>query len=126
METRDKVLKALEVARNEKIIGKSFEAEVTLYPTSSVKENLEKLGANVGQLLIVSDLKIADPTQTPDSAMKFDDLAVEVTHAHGETCERCRIISEEVGTFEDAPTICGRCHAILEEHYPEALTAEME
>ncbi|SFH66487.1 isoleucine--tRNA ligase [Pisciglobus halotolerans] len=126
METRDKVLKALEVARNEKIIGKSFEAEVTLYPTSSVKENLEKLGANIGQLLIVSDLKIADPTQTPDSAMKFDDLAVEVTHAHGETCERCRIISEEVGTFEDAPTICGRCHAILEEHYPEALTAEME
>ena len=32
MKLRDDVLKALEEARNEKIIGKSLDASITLYP----------------------------------------------------------------------------------------------
>lgn len=127
MNVRDEVLKALEEARNEKIIGKSFEAKVTLYPTAEVKELLNSLDANIGQLLIVSDLEIAgDYESAPESAHKFADVAVSIEHAHGETCERCRIVSEEVGSFEEAPTLCGRCYHIVKEHYPEALIPETE
>ncbi|MFL2133410.1 isoleucine--tRNA ligase [Desemzia sp. FAM 24101] len=127
MAVRDDVLKALEEARNEKVIGKSFEAKVTLYPTKEVKELLTNLSANIGQLLIISELEIADSYEAaPESARKFADVAVTIEHAHGETCERCRIISEEVGSFEDAPTLCARCYHIVKEHYPEALAAEEE
>lgn len=125
--TRDKVLKALEVARNEKIIGKSFEAKVILYPNKEIKDNLDNLDANIGQLLIVSQLEIKSPDEEPsESAMKFDNLSVEVKHAEGDTCERCRILSKDVGSFEDAPTLCARCHAIVEEHYPEVLSGNLE
>ncbi|MFP3394235.1 class I tRNA ligase family protein, partial [Brevibacillus sp. SIMBA_076] len=37
MTLRDDVLKALEVARNEKVIGKSLNASITLYPTAEMK-----------------------------------------------------------------------------------------
>lgn len=37
MTLRDDVLKALEVARNEKVIGKSLNASITLYPTAEIE-----------------------------------------------------------------------------------------
>src|SRR5699024_3561588 len=37
MDFRDDVLKALEVARNEKLIGKSMEAKVTIYPSEQLE-----------------------------------------------------------------------------------------
>ena len=43
MKVRDEVLKALEEARNEKLIGKSLDAKVTLYVTDEVKELLIRL-----------------------------------------------------------------------------------
>lgn len=54
MKVRSDVFKSLENARNEKLIGKSFEAHVELYVSDGVKAELEKLNANVRQLLIVS------------------------------------------------------------------------
>src|SRR5699024_8719733 len=36
MDFRDNVLKALEEARNEKLIGKSLEAKMTIYPTEPI------------------------------------------------------------------------------------------
>ena len=124
-QVRDLVLKALEEARNEKIIGKSFEAKVTLYPNQETKELFDSLEANIAQLLIVSQLEIAEVgSQVPEQAVANDKVAVVVEHAHGETCERCRAIKEEVGTIEEAPTLCQRCATIVKEHFPEALVAE--
>ena len=37
----EKLKKALEEARNEKVIGKSLEAHLTIYPDAEVKELLE-------------------------------------------------------------------------------------
>ncbi|WP_028273785.1 isoleucine--tRNA ligase [Atopococcus tabaci] len=121
MVLRDYVLKALEVARNAKEIGKSFEAKVTLYPNETTKQLLESMNTDLRQVLIVSELDIKELSEAPENAMEFDGMSVLVEHKHGETCERCRIISEEVGTIEEAPTLCGRCYSIVKEHYPEAL-----
>ncbi len=121
LEVRDQVLKALEEARNNDLIGKSFEAEVTLYPSEDLKTALEKLNTNLQQNLIVSDLHIQPADQAPEEAMVFDQLAVLVEAKAGEVCERCWITSESVGCFEEAPSLCEKCYHIVKEHYPEAL-----
>lgn len=124
-DTRDVVLKALEEARNEKLIGKSFEAKVTLYPTEAVRSGLEALHTNLAQLMIVSQLEFAaSDASVPVGAVQGDGVAVVVTHAEGETCERCRAIRPEVGTIVDAPNLCHRCAGIVREFYPEALQSE--
>ena len=125
MAIRQDVQKALEEARISKIIGKSFEAKVTIYPTTPTRDLLAALNSNVEQLLIVSDLEIAgDKNDAPATALKFDSLAIVVEHAHGETCERCRAIKEDVGTNPLAPTLCERCAGIVLENFPEVLQAE--
>ena len=124
MDIRDAALKALEVARNEKTIGKSFEAHLSLFVDEETKALFASLDANLEQLFIVSQLDINELTAAPAEAMQFDNLAILVEHAHGETCERCRAIKEEVGTIEDAATLCGRCADIVKSEYPEALVPE--
>ena len=125
MAIRQDVQKALEEARISKIIGKSFEAKLTIYPTPPTRDLLVALNSNIEQLLIVSDLEIAgDKDDAPETALKFDSLAIVVEHAHGETCERCRAIKEDVGTNPLAPTLCKRCAGIVLENFPEALKVE--
>jgi len=126
MKIRENILKALEVARDAKEIGKSFEAKVTLYPNDIKRELLQNMNTNLRQVLIVSDLEIEDLSESPEEALEFEGISILVEHKHGETCERCRIISEEVGTFEEAPTLCHRCYSIVKEHFPEALETSEE
>ena len=125
MNLRSKVLKALEMARDEKIIGKSFEAKVTLYPTEETKDLLDSLNTDIRQVLIISDLELkSEEDIEKDGAETIEGLGIKVEHAHGETCERCRILSPEVGIHLDAPELCDRCYNIVSEHYPALLTNE--
>ena len=125
MDVRQDVQKALEQARNDKKIGKSFEAKLTIYPTSATRDLFVSLNSNIEQLLIVSDLEIAgDKKEAPETALHFDSLAIVVEHAHGETCERCRAIKEDVGKNPAAPTLCERCAEIVSKNFPEALIPE--
>lgn len=125
MDFRDEVLKALEAARNEKLIGKSFEAAVTVYPSEPVKMMLDAINADIAQILIVSHFDV-EMGQAPENAMVFDDCAIVVEHAHGETCERCRAIKEDVGSHKDLPTLCDRCATIVEEVYPQSVEEGFE
>lgn len=125
MNIRQDVQKALEEARNDKKIGKSFEAKLTIYPTAPTRDLFASLNSNIEQLLIVSDLEIAgDKHDAPETALQFESLAIVVEHAPGETCERCRAIKEDVGTNATAPTLCERCAGIVLENFPEALVPE--
>ncbi|MGX7013042.1 isoleucine--tRNA ligase [Vagococcus silagei] len=127
MTVRDNVLKALEMARAEKLIGKSFEAKVTLYPNEVIKTLLTALNVNLAQILIVSEVEIqSELTAEPAGLVKFDDVAVLVEKAEGETCQRCRAVKKDVGQNEKLPTLCGRCTSIVEEFYPEALEDGLE
>lgn len=129
MDFRDKVLKALEEARNSKLIGKSLEAKLTIYPNQQVNQLLTAVAADIPQLLIVSPdyfMIMPENTEAPENALVFDDVAILVEKAEGETCDRCRQIRKDVGTDEKLPHLCGRCAQLVEEFYPEAVAEGFE
>ncbi len=104
MQVRDNVLKALEEARNKQVIGKSFGAKLTLYPEGDVKELLESLNVNLGQIFIVSQFEI----KTGEGEYKFNNLSIDVEKATGDTCDRCWQVVEHT---HDG--LCHRCEDIL-------------
>ena len=123
MEVRSHVLKSLEEARNAKLIGKSLEAQVDLYLTDDQKQLLDSLNENIQLLLGVSALHVHPADEAPADADQYNDgVAVKVTTANGETCARCRMVKEDVGSDPAYPELCARCAAIVRENFPE--TAE--
>lgn len=92
MTLRTQAQKALEEARNAKIIGKSLEAHLTIYASEEVKTLLTALDSDIALLLIVSQLTIADLADAPADAVAFEGIAFMVEHAIGEVCERSRRI----------------------------------
>ncbi|EEJ72180.1 isoleucyl-tRNA synthetase [Lactobacillus ultunensis DSM 16047] len=120
MKLRDDVLKALEDARNKKLIGKSFEAAVTIYPDKETKAMLDDLDADFRQILIVSKLTIAEG-EAPENAEKLNNASIVVEHAEGEVCPRCRMIRTDIGEDPKLPMLCGRCAKIVEADFPEAV-----
>ena len=120
MKLRDDVLKALEDARNKKLIGKSFEAAVTIYPDKETKVMLNDLDADFRQILIVSKLTIADG-KAPENAEQLNNASIIVEHAEGEVCPRCRMIRTDIGEDPKLPMLCGRCAKIVEADFPEAV-----
>ncbi|USS87262.1 isoleucine--tRNA ligase [Fructilactobacillus hinvesii] len=123
MQLRKDVLKAMEDARNDKIIGKPSEAKLILYVTPQLKDLLTKLNVDLAQILMVSQLEIKPIEAAEDDVSTFgDDLAIEVEHADGKTCERCRLIKTDVGSDPDYPGFCARCAKLVRDQFPE--TAE--
>jgi isoleucyl-tRNA synthetase len=118
LDLRDDVLKALEEARNAKVIGKSLTAKVTLYVNAEMRELLESITESVNQLFIVSEFEVGGSMgEAPENAIKLQNAAIEVEKAAGETCERCWIVTPEVGKNEKHPTLCPRCAEVVEENY---------
>ncbi len=127
MRVRSSVLKSLEMARNDKLIGKSFEAHVDLYVTDEVKADLDSLDTNVRQALIVSALDVHSFEEAPENANVYDnEIAVTVEHAVGDVCPRCRMIKEDVGSDEQLPQLCASCAKLVRENYPEAVAEGLE
>ncbi|MEB3100613.1 isoleucine--tRNA ligase [Ferviditalea candida] len=117
MEVREEVYKALEVARKDKIIGNSLGAAVHIYAdeqTLSLLSGFDRLD----QLFIVSAVELhhADE-QPPEDAMKLNGVAVKVLVAEGDKCERCWVVTPEVGTDAEHPSLCPRCASIIKEHF---------
>ncbi|MCY7616578.1 isoleucine--tRNA ligase [Bacillus pumilus] len=117
MEVRDDVLKALEIARNEKVIGRSLEASVTLYATDEVKNLLESIKEDVKQLFIISELTVEDEQNADASAPEYTSGRILVQKAEGELCERSRIISKDVGANPKYPTLSLKNAEIVEKYY---------
>ena len=129
MDLRDNVNKANEVARENKVIGKDFEAKTTLYVTDGVKELFDSLNSDLRQILVASELNVlslADKPADDESILDFDDMSIKVEHMPGEVCERCRITTEEIIEVDGKGPLCHRCHSIVEEHYPELLEEATE
>lgn len=104
MELRDDVLKALETARNEKVIGKSLAASITLYPNNETNALLDSVEENLKQLFIVSGFAIGGSyEEAPENAQVFDQVKIVVGVAEGETCDRCWVVTPTVGEDSDHP-----------------------
>ncbi|MDH5161118.1 isoleucine--tRNA ligase [Heyndrickxia oleronia] len=118
LKLRDDVLKALEEARNEKVIGKSLTAKITVYVNDEMKQLLDSISENMKQLFIVSGFEVGGAiADAPENAVKLEHAAIVVEKAEGETCERCWIVTTEIGEDENHPTLCQRCASVVKESY---------
>lgn len=107
LEAREVVTKALEDARNSKLIGKSQEATVTIAAPAETVAVLESVGrAVLEELLIVGGVEVRQGESS--------DISVEVGQTAGEKCPRCWNV-RELGSDAAHPEVCARCAAVLEE-----------
>lgn len=126
MEFRAHAQKALEEARNAKVIGKSLEAHLTVYANDEVRTMLTALDSNIALLLIVSNLTLADEAEKPADAVAFDGVAFSVERASGDVCDRCRRIDPTTQERSYHATLCDHCAQIVESHFAQAVTEGFE
>lgn len=107
MALRDDVLKALELARNEKVIGKSLNAKVLINPAPRVSKLFFALKIDLAQVFIVSSFEIVTCSLNGET---YDSGVIEVRPAEGVTCARCWQVVPEV----DEDGLCPRCAHIVE------------
>ncbi len=113
---RDDVMKALEKARAEKVIGKSLEAKITVYgqKDSDVMSQFEKFKDMLATVFIVSQVELSYDASPADAFNETDSgIAVKVTPADGEKCARCWMYVTEYDTDEAGQAICHRCRDII-------------
>ncbi len=114
IEIRKEVLKALEIARKEKLIGHSLEAEVILGLPEKLKEKFMPYRDVLRDVFIVSDLQIVSKEELKDG--KYSELLgikVKVNPSPYPKCERCWRRDKTVGKDPEFPDICERCISVL-------------
>ena len=99
--SRENILKALEEARSAKVIGKSFNAKLTITLDSKAKEVFAPLFESAAQILIVSQIEFVDG----------DEFKVVVNAAEGALCSRCWMIVPQINEDE----LCPRCAKIVKQ-----------
>jgi isoleucyl-tRNA synthetase len=109
VEIRDLVLKQLDIAREDKIIGSSLEASVTLNAAGETMALLLRYKSELPGLFIVSAVDLTFDLQ--------DKLIVKVERARGDKCERCWKYTLDVGSDEQYPTTCAACAQTLHDYF---------
>jgi len=113
---RGEVLKALEVARNEKkLINSGLEAKVLLNADLETKAKLKHYLAQLPGLFIVSQVELMNAGAGDYKSEAVPGLEVTVQRADGKKCDRCWNYSTHVGENTRYPTICERCTEAIEE-----------
>ncbi|HEX6905683.1 MAG TPA: isoleucine--tRNA ligase [Terriglobales bacterium] len=107
---RDEVLKALEAARNQKLIGGSLEAQVILSAPEPAYSVLARYAQELRFLFIVSAVNLESAAGDGASGVR-----VQVSKAPGRKCERCWNYSTHVGEDPEYPGVCERCSAVLKQ-----------
>ncbi|MBU1044891.1 MAG: isoleucine--tRNA ligase [Candidatus Omnitrophica bacterium] len=125
---RNCVLKALEQARGEKLIGNSLQAQVTICATNSegiIAQTINKYKDELAAIFIVSDVQINLSVDSLDAEVyniefvknntvvengKFN---IKITKASGDKCIRCWNYSQSVGQNKQHAQICQRCIAAI-------------
>ncbi|EJM2453460.1 isoleucine--tRNA ligase [Staphylococcus pseudintermedius] len=110
MALRDDVNSALEVARNEKVIGKSLEAKVKIGNSPSFDTLAFLEGFNdLHQLFIVSQVELVEDTK----GEAYQHGTIEIAKADGEKCARCWNYSESLGSVGELDDLCPRCQEVV-------------
>ena len=107
------VQKALEIARNEKKIGKSLEARIVLGADGELYDFLKSVETALPEIFITSDVEVVQEKQAFTGDV--EGFTVGVEGAKGEKCERCWKFSETVGKDAKHPQLCAHCAAVLAE-----------
>ena len=100
---RDEVNRALEVARQEKTIGNSLGARVTVRARGAAAELLQSVRDDLEMLFIVSQLTF-EPAEG-----EGPEVEVSVSRAEGEKCARCWRIVSSTSSEQGTAGLCERC-----------------
>lgn len=114
---RSEITKALEVARRDRVIGHSLEAEVLLGVEGELAGFVEREWETIREISIISAMSRYNGEKA-DVVVVSEELAnltVAVRPATGDKCERCWMRSESVGRQPGHPEICARCARVLAE-----------
>ena len=105
---RSEVNKVLEQGRNDKVIGGSLEAAVTLYADKDIANALAKLENELRFVLLTSQASVKPLENATQQAVQSDisGLKIELAKAQGDKCPRCWHY-----TVDNEPTthLCKRC-----------------
>ncbi len=113
---RGEVLKALEIARNEKkLINSGLEAKVLLNADLELKAKLKQHLAQLPALFIVSQVELLSAGTGEFRSDVVPGLEVSVQRADGKKCDRCWNYSIHVGENSRYPTVCERCNEAIAE-----------
>ncbi len=114
LSVKGEISKAIEIARKNKVIGHALDVRVDIAAPEKLLTLLRANAELLKTLNIVSDLgfNVVDEANAWRSEA-IEGLAVGVTKATGQKCQRCWNYSESVGKHADYPEVCERCHKNL-------------
>ena len=111
---RADVLKALELARADKSIGKPLDAAVTLYVDHAARDDLDKLsGMDLAQMFIVSRVSVIWGEGQGLAGESFPGVTVDVQPCGEARCARCWTRAGSVGADPDHTELCERCAGVV-------------
>ena len=99
---RDEVNRALETARQAKLIGTSLAARVAITAGGDTAALLRSVEADLPMLFIASQV-------TLDTGRTEEGMTVSVSRAEGEKCDRCWRVVPAVSHASGAEGLCSRC-----------------
>jgi isoleucyl-tRNA synthetase len=116
LDVRVEVNRALELARKNKEVGHSLDAEIILGLSGPLLERLRGTEDMLSQVFIVSKVKLADPANLDPAteAVDIPGMLIQVKPASADKCARCWVHDETVGAKADQTEICERCVKELE------------
>lgn len=104
---RDQVLKELDAAREDRVIGSSLEAAVVLEAGDDLYALLERFAPELPEWLIVSQVEL--------ERGGTEGLEIRVERARGDKCERCWKYKTDIGGNNEFPTVCAACACVVPE-----------
>lgn len=115
---RSVAMKALEEARQAKVIGHPLDAEVTVYADGEAYDIVKAMEKELADFLLVSQTHIVSGTATaPENAASNEEGTVKASVAVCTLakCERCWKRSADVDADPKHPGVCARCAHVLTE-----------
>ncbi|MGL9760369.1 MAG: isoleucine--tRNA ligase [Symbiopectobacterium sp.] len=111
LKVRAEVNKVIEQARNDKRIGSSLEATVTLYADADLSEKLGLLQQELHFALLTSRARVEGYEDAPADAQASElfGLKIALSKADGHKCPRCWHYESDIGVDAAHSEVCGRC-----------------
>jgi len=114
---RKEITKALELARKDKIIGHSLDAEVLIVLPEDMTEKLKNYSEELRSICIVSNLKFVgkDSFDGGYESADYPGLIIKTLPASFPKCERCWMHDATIGQDKEYPSLCERCVRVIRE-----------
>jgi isoleucyl-tRNA synthetase len=111
---RGEVMKCLELARKQKLIGHSLDAQVTISVPDDMYSFLSRYLSDLKNIFIVSDVGVLrDAIEESYESGVVEGLRIKITQSPGKKCERCWVYHVTVGEDREHSALCERCRQIM-------------